>query len=288
MTAPSSPRLRLGKIGYRNVLPIYHPLEHGLVPHDLEIVSGVPAELNELMRRGELHLSANSSVEYARRPERYLLVPDLAIGCHGPVQSVILLCRKPVETLNGKTILVSAQTHTSAALLRILLARRYRVDARFVTGDATALLRSGERPEAILAIGDEALELRRHPDYPQLYDLGQEWLEWTGLPFIFGVWIVRRTAWRENRAALERAVRQLLAAKRWGQEHLPDLCGLAAHGSSLDTLEMCSYFHGLSYDLRETELEGLRRFFGMLLDTGAIARMPDMAFAELETEEVPA
>jgi chorismate dehydratase len=220
-------RLKLGKIGYRNVLPIYHPLEQGLVPHKLEIVSGVPAELNEMMRRGELHLSANSSIEYARRSDKYLLVPDLAIGCHGPVQSVLLLSRRPVQELERQSVLVSAQTHTSAALLRLLLARRYKVEARFASGDATALLARGDRPEAILAIGDEALELRRHPDYPYLYDLGQEWLEWTGLPFIFGVWIILREAWDTNRFALENAVDQLLRAKQWGQEHISELCSLA-------------------------------------------------------------
>ncbi|MGE4293647.1 MAG: menaquinone biosynthetic enzyme MqnA/MqnD family protein [Desulfovibrio sp.] len=274
-------RLRLGKIGYRNVLPIYHPLEQGLVEHDLEIVSGVPAELNELMRLGELHLSANSSIEYARRPERYLLVPDLAIGCHGPVQSVLLLSQRPVQRLAGHSVLVSAQTHTSAALLRMLLARRYKIETGFENGDATALLQAGVRPEAILAIGDEALELRRHPDYPYLYDLGQEWLEWTGLPFIFGVWIVRRESWELHREPLETAVNQLLRAKEWGQEHLSELCSLAARGSSLDALEMCSYFTGLSYDLGERERSGLELFFEMLVQTRVIPTLPQLEFVEL-------
>ncbi|WP_022660839.1 menaquinone biosynthetic enzyme MqnA/MqnD family protein [Paucidesulfovibrio longus] len=275
-------RLKLGKIGYRNVLPIYHPLEQGLVPHELEIVSGVPAELNEMMRRGELHLSANSSIEYARRSERYLLVPDLAIGCHGPVQSVLLLSRRPVRELAGQSILVSAQTHTSAALLRLLLARRYKVEVRFESGDATSMLARGDKPEAILAIGDEALELRRHPDYPHLYDLGQEWLEWTGMPFIFGVWIILREAWDANRIALENAVNQLLRAKQWGQEHISELCGLASCGSSLDALEMCSYFNGLSYDLGDKEKTGLERFFALLSESGIIESAPELRFAELE------
>jgi len=276
----SSP-LRLGKIGYLNVLPIYHPLEQGLVRHDLEIVSGVPAELNEQMRRGELHLSANSSIEYARRPQRYLLVPDLAIGCHGPVQSVLLLTQNPVASLEGQNVLVSAQTHTSAALLRMLLDRRYKVHAGFESGDATALLASGQRPPAILAIGDEALNLRRHPDYPYVYDLGQEWLEWTGLPFIFGVWIVRRAAWETHQRPLQQAMQQLIAAKEWGQEHLSDMCGLAAQGSSLDTLEMCSYFNGLSYNLGEREQQGLQRFFAMLQQCGIIPKAPPLEFASL-------
>ena len=65
MTAP----LRMGRISYLNVLPIYHPLEAGIIPHDYELVSGPPALLNEMMGRGELQVSSCSCFEYARRPE---------------------------------------------------------------------------------------------------------------------------------------------------------------------------------------------------------------------------
>ena len=83
--------LRMGRIGYLNVLPIYHPLEAGIIPHDFEIISGPPAVLNNMMARGELHISSNSCFEYAMRPERYHLVEDLSIGSHGNVMSVLLL-----------------------------------------------------------------------------------------------------------------------------------------------------------------------------------------------------
>ena len=111
----------LGKIGYLNVLPIYEPLEAGRVPHRFVIRSGPPSTLNELMRRGELDLSACSSIEYARNPADYLLVPDLAIGSRGPVQSVQLLSRVPLARLDGERVLISSHTHTSAALLMLLV-----------------------------------------------------------------------------------------------------------------------------------------------------------------------
>ena len=270
--------VRLGRIGYLNVLPIYHPLETGIMGNDFDIVSGPPSALNRLTDAGKLDVSAASSVEYARHPDKYYLIPDIAIGSRGPVQSVLLLSRRPPEELTGQTILVSSQTHTSAALLRILLKELWKVEVEYTSGDATSLLTAGERPEAILAIGDEALHLRHHPDYPHRSDLGQAWLDLTGLPFIFGVWIVLRESLARNEAEVRRACDGLLAAKRWGTENIGEMCTLAAEDSCLNVREMCSYFDGLVYDLGEREIQGLTLFYRRLAVHGIIDRAPELCF----------
>ncbi|MEZ7197781.1 menaquinone biosynthetic enzyme MqnA/MqnD family protein [Pseudodesulfovibrio karagichevae] len=270
--------VRLGRIGYLNVLPIYHPLETGILPMDCEVTSGPPAELNKLMDAGKLDVSACSSVEYARHADKYYLIPDIAIGSRGPVQSVLLLSRRPVEELDGRTILVSAQTHTSAALLRVLQAKLWNIRTVFTTGSATDVLGTGERPQAILCIGDEALNLRYHPDYPYRIDLGEAWRELTGLPFIFGVWIVRRESWKQDRAKVEQAARLLLAGKKWGAENIGDVCVMAAEESCLNDEEMCSYFDGLVYDLGPEEQKGMRAFYESLMETGIIDTAPELVF----------
>lgn len=273
--------IKLGKIGYLNVLPIYHPLEQDILPNDFEIISGPPAELNRRMDAGEMPISAASSIEYARNPEKYLLIPDLAIGSRGPVQSVLLLSSVPVNELNGRTILVSSETHTSAALLKVLLAEHWKIEVEFVTGDASELLHQGERPEAILAIGDEALSLRYHPGYPHREDLGEAWRSSTGLPFIFGVWLVQRDAFAKTPELIIEAARKLVAAKQWGQEHIDDLCKLAASQSTLSTEEMCSYFDGLVYDLGARQVAGLTAFYKRLAQHNLIDNMPDLHFLDI-------
>lgn len=270
--------IRLGKIGYLNVLPIYHPIETGLIAGDFEIVSGPPSELNRLMDAGELDLSAASSIEYARHPEKYFLIPDIAIGSRGPVQSVLLLSRYSMDELDGKTILVSSQTHTSAALLKVLLAEMWKIQTDFVSGDATSLLESGQRPDAILCIGDEALNLRYHPEYPHRTDLGEAWRDLTGLPFIFGVWLVRRDSLAAQESILREASAKLIAAKTWGTENLSAMCTLAADGSILSKTEMCSYFDGLVYDFGEREIEGLTLFYRHLKTNGLIDEVPELRF----------
>lgn len=85
------------------------------------------------MVRGELDLSVVSSIEYARYPERYLILPDLSISCRGPVRSVLLLSQRPIAELSGRTILITSQSHTSVALLKILH-QAARPESRFSAG----------------------------------------------------------------------------------------------------------------------------------------------------------
>ncbi len=269
-------RLKLGKIGFLNVLPIYHPLETGIVPHPFEILSGHPAKLNGLMARGELDLSVVSSVEVARNPERYFVIPDLSIGCLGAVQSVLLLSRKPIELLDGQRIVATTQSHTSIALLKILFQVRMRHRLSLEPGNCTEAVASDNPPEALLAIGDEALRLRDDPRYPFQMDLGEAWHRWTGLPFVFALWVVQRRTVERAQGSLARAIQSLHAAKAWGQAHIDEVCAIAARSGILDEHGLGSYYQALRFDLNEAEKRGLNLFFQYLQVVGEIPRVPPL------------
>lgn len=83
------PKIRVGRIRYINVLPIYYALERAYVPNGFEMVSGTPAELNGRLFRGEVEVSAISSVEYGQNFREYLLLPELSISTEGDVGSVL-------------------------------------------------------------------------------------------------------------------------------------------------------------------------------------------------------
>ncbi|SDK83580.1 chorismate dehydratase [Maridesulfovibrio ferrireducens] len=271
--------IKVGRISYLNVLPIYYPLESKLIENNFNFFYGPPAQLNKLMAEGLLHISSTSSIEYLRHAEQYELVPDIAIGSCGPVQSVLLISRKPIAEMKGCKILVSSQTHTSAALLEILLTEYIPVNPQYETGNATELLEAGERPEAILAIGDEALNLRHHEDYPYKLDLGEAWREWTGLPFIFGVWLVRKDV--ADKPEIKEAVRTLIKGKEWGQSNIDRMSEITAEKSILSPDEMKSYFEGLVYNLKEKEIEGLKVFAKYLQKKGQISQVPELNFIKI-------
>lgn len=273
----SAPGLRLGRISYLNVLPIYHPLEEGWIKHDFRMEYGPPATLNDLIRQGRLDLASCSSIEYARNPERYLLLPDLAIGSRGPVKSVLLLSSIPIEKLGERSVLVTAETHTSAALLRIVLDRVYGLKPRFraATGSVRQALAEGAQEPAALAIGDEALSMRQDRRFPFQLDLGEVWRDWTGLPFVFGVWVARREAAQADPEAMARAAALLRSSKRAGVAAVEEMATLAAlRYPQLRRSEIRRYFDRLSYDLGVEECEGLSRFFTCLAEHGIIEKAP--------------
>lgn len=274
MTSP----LRLGRIGFLNVLPIYYALEQGLVSGEFEVTSGPPAALNKLMRKGALDVSAASSIEYARSAEQYYLIPNLAIGSCGPVQSVLLLSQTPIEQLDGRTVLVSAETHTSAVLLKLLMHAKFDLEPKFESGNALEILNQGRRPAAILAIGDAALHLRRHPEYPVALDLGEAWRQWTGLPFIFGVWIAQRKAMAAAGARVVEAANALVRSKEWGATNFETILDVAAQAGIMNREELVSYFDGLVFDFGQQEQAGIQRFYELLVKHGQLDEAPELVF----------
>ena len=108
--------MRIGRIPYVNCYPVYGAIDRGVVALDGQVVSGVPTVLNRAMAAGSLDVSVVSAVAYARASERYVLLPDLAISCDGPVRSVMLVSTRPAEALSGERVVVSRSSMTSAVV----------------------------------------------------------------------------------------------------------------------------------------------------------------------------
>jgi chorismate dehydratase len=279
--------LRIGRIRYLNVLPIYYPMESGVMGRDFKLVYGAPAELNDMMARGELHVASASSVEYARHADQYYLVPDIAIGSCGPVMSVLLISRKPIWELEGETVLTTAQSHTSACLLRMLFRDYLKINVQYETGSVMESIESGDLPTAALCIGDDALRLRSDDRYPYRMDLGEAWREWTGLPFIFGVWVISRKAVEEGCFNRDPAT-LFIRAKDWGVANMEQMVSMAADTGYLSKEDMRTYFtKGLVYNLRAKEQEGLRLFYRRLAEAGEIPAAPELVFYDHATMSPP-
>jgi chorismate dehydratase len=278
--------LRVGRIPYINCYPVYGAIDAGIVKLEAELVTGVPSALNAQMARGQLDVSVVSAIEYARASERYVLLPDLAISCDGPVRSVLLLSRLPAPELGGRRVMVSRSSMTSVALVELLFENVWHARPEFVPGDAelTDVARFAEEPhDARLVIGDAALVLGAQrstlnaPAYPFVYDLGAEWKQWTGLPFVFAVWVAQRSTSVDRALAVHAT---LIASRAWGLQHLDRLAERAAESSGVDTGACREYLSGLDYGLSYPHLSGLTEFFRRL---HAVGRVPDGTLAFLGT-----
>jgi chorismate dehydratase len=255
--------MRIGRIGYINCAPVYGAIDRGIValPPRGELVTGTPAELNDLLVAGELDVSVISAIEYARHAKELVLLPELAISCDGPVRSVALFSRRTVGQLDGRTILVSASSRTSVALLELLCKDVWKIHPNFAEARAEAqdLEALAALPhEAVLVIGDAALKLAAQGVYAHRYDLGQEWKDWTGLPFVFAVWAARRVV---SPAAVQRGHTALLASRTWGLAHLDELAREAAAATGVPRAACLEYLSGLDYALTPKHVTGLTDFF---------------------------
>ncbi len=275
--------MKVGRIPYINCFPVYGGVDRGIVPLDATLVDGVPTTLNRMMADGALDVSVVSAVEYARDWERYLLLPDLAISCNGAVRSVMLFSTMPARELTGQRVLVSRSSMTSVQLLELLFEHVWHARPEFVPGDAEAdaIARNddvGAGVAARLVIGDAALMLQSegHPvarahdhAYTHVYDLGAEWKSWTGLPFVFAVWVAQRTV---PVADALRVHASLIASRDWGMAHLDELAAQAARATGVAPGECRRYFDGLDWRLSLPDLEGLSEFLRRLELAGRVPK----------------
>ena len=279
-------RLRVGRIPYINCYPVYGAVDRGVVSLDATLIDGVPTELNRQMAAGALDVSVVSAVEYARESKRYLLLPDLAISCDGPVRSVLLFSRRPAEDLDGRPVLVSRSSMTSVALLELLFEHVWDARPVFVPANAeiTDVDHFGDADhDARLVIGDAALllgsRLRAHravpADYQHAYDLGEEWKRWTGLPFVFAVWVAQRTTPAADALGVHAT---LIESRDWGLAHLDVLAAQASAAAGVDRARCLEYLSGLDYGLSYHHLAGLTEFFRRLVLAG---RVPNGSLAFL-------
>lgn len=260
----------LGRIPWINCFPVYGAIDRGVVEMPADLVSGTASELNDLLAAGELDVSVVSAVEYARNASAYHLLPDLAITCDGPVHSVKLFSRRPVAELDARTILLTASSRTSVLLLELLCRHRWKIAPRFATVRAESPdLESleGLPHEAVLVIGDAALMLAASARYPVEVDLGQEWKDWTGLPFVFAVWAARRDA---SQSRVQVIHQQLLASRTWGLAHLDELAADASRATGVEYQVCRDYFDDLDYQLSYRHLAGLTDFFRRLAQDGLV------------------
>jgi chorismate dehydratase len=271
--------LKIGHIQYANCTPIFSSLISNFDCSGYQFIDGVPARLNAMLRAGDIDLSPSSSIEYAQAHEQYCLLPELSISAIGPVKSVFLFSRVPIEELDGCPIGLSAESDTSVNLLRVLLARRYGFNNSFER-TSLPLDQALESFPGVLQIGDAALKGALAAGSTRIYDLGELWHRFTGLPFVFALWIVRREAARDKAPRLAALCRDLIAAKKIAYASYPEIAAACPEREWLAADALVDYWRTISYELTPAHLEGARCFFRHAYEMGLIPTLPQLRFIE--------
>jgi chorismate dehydratase len=258
--------LRIGAVRYLNT----KPLVHGLAAAGFDVRYDLPSRLADQLVAGRLDVALIPVVELFRHAD-HRIVSDACIGCRGPVMSVKLFFRTPPSQV--ATLAVDEGSRTSAALARILLAERHGVRPAIEPLPIDAGL-GDTRADAVLLIGDRALDrgaasAGQARSFQLVWDLGDEWCRWTGLPFVFAVWAARPGIDPGPVAPL------LAAARDSGRANLAAIAAAEAAPHGLTVPQCLGYLRdNLHYELGPRERESLSRF-RLLADTmGLLAASP--------------
>ena len=266
-------KLRVGKISYANVWPIFYILEKEADCSSYEFVEGVPSTLNRMLREGSIDVSWSSSIEYLKNPGLYDIVENCSIDSDGPVGSVLLFSKKPIEELGGETILMTSQSETSIALLQIICRTFYGLSCTYMQ-TSEPFKQAIESRTAYLLIGDDALlQASRRPDL-HVYDLGQLWKDHTDLPFTYALWLVRKESRMDKEHLIRSFTQDLGRAKT---DALSDLRGIAEAAPFSDILsvdQLINYWKGISYDFGEAHREGFELFRRYAEELGLLPPKP--------------
>jgi chorismate dehydratase len=269
--AGTAPRPRVGHIQFLNCLPIYWGLVRSGALLDVELTKDTPDRLNDMLVGGDLDIGPISLVEYLRNADELLLLPDLAVGSDGPVLSVNLVSQQPLDALEDRRVALGSTSRTSVLLARMWLAEVHGVTpAYFVCPpDLTAMLLEAD---AAVLIGDAAL--RATFDAPRrglsVYDLGQVWRDWTGLPMVFAVWAVRRDYAEANPGLVKDVHNAFVRSRDDALAHVEQVAAQAARWEVFDAATLATYFRTLDFSLGPRQLDGLVEFARRAAAVGAV------------------
>jgi chorismate dehydratase len=211
--------VRLGVVSFVNTLPLIDGLDH---LRDVSLRCSVPSLLLDQLLNDEVDVALCSSIDYQRSSQPLVILPVGLLGCDGPTLTVRLYSTCPIALIDR--VYCDTDSHTSIALLQILLRELHGVDPVLVPYDArehVALNKPIDWPEAMLLIGDKVVtDLPPAVRYPHQLDLGEAWVKHTGLPFVFAMWLARRGG---NPDRLRAAARVLDRQRRHNRQRIDSM-----------------------------------------------------------------
>jgi chorismate dehydratase len=238
--------LRIGRVPYLHAEPFYIDMaRRGLTLTELS-----PRAVAFAAAHGEIDAGPVPLVDCFRLEDRLQPVAGFCLASVQEAGSSLLFSTKPVEALAGAHIAITDEASTAPRLLDVLLRLKHQVQPASYGTLAAA-------HDAFLLIGNQGLRQRMGaPDFPYAYDLGAEWHAWTGLPFVFARWMVRKDVSLKDLALLEEALYVGL------EEGVDALCQVAEPRQDLVMLprDIAAYIQGFRYFIGRAEQRAIDRF----------------------------
>jgi len=258
-------------IGIVEALP-YIPLIYGLntqtLPENLKINTDSLKGNAIKLREGEIELGLISAFEYASNKETWHIIPGLGLTSMGKSKHVQLFFKKDLKDI--QTIAVDESASGEDVLLKIIMREKYEQSPEYVYMPAD-LNEMFDKAEAALIVGDKALSY--YNSYSARLDLNEEWLDLTGLPFVYALWAGR------DLTITSQEVDLIQSSYALGKNNLQNI----AKKYALNQQENWSFYfdyiaNDLNFIFSEHEEDGLLEFFNYAFFYGYAEFIPDLHF----------
>lgn len=241
-------KVRVGAVSYLNTRPLVYGFEQGMMHDAIELVSDYPAKIADRLLKDEIDVGLVPVAILPRLQDSYI-ISDFCIGCSGPVASVCIFSEVPIDRI--ETLYLDYQSRSSVALTRILFRDYWKIAPRVVDApqNFTSLVKG---TTAALIIGDRALKQRALSSF--VYDLGEAWIDHTGLPFVFAAWI-------SNKKLDENFIRDFNHANAEGFKNIDRII----QANPFPWYDLHEYYtKNIDYKLDEKKKQGLKTFVSRL------------------------
>ena len=266
--------LRVSAISYLNTAPLMWDFEHTHVGSAFDISYTLPSLCAPALQNGSADIGIIPAAAYAAIPE-LLILPGVAIASKQAVRSILLVSKVPAEQI--QTVAVDSSSLTSVALLQILFTKLWGGVRPFTTM-APDVERMLEQHDAGLVIGDPALKVGRSRYFT--YDLAEEWIRFTGRPFVFAFWAVRQAALKDVSPMLDLAsIFQESRDHGVQAENLERIASEWAPRIDLSEADIKNYLtQNIYYYLDSACLDGVQLFYRYAEECGILPAAPPATF----------
>ncbi len=239
-------RWRIGVVSYFNTQPLLLGIEKADFLSKIELVKDYPSKVAQALIDGQIDIGL---VPVAITPllSNPHIVSDFCIGTKTKVASVAIFSKVPMEQI--ETIYLDYQSRTSVQLARILLKEFWKKDIQFLQAEEGYIQKIAGTTAGVI-IGDRALANLTEFEY--VYDLGEAWIEYTGLPFVFA-------AWMSNQPIPDDFKTLFNNANAYGVAHIGEVLDqlpARTHSYDMETY----YTKNIEYRLTDTMQQGMQLF----------------------------
>jgi chorismate dehydratase len=245
-------KIKVGIVNYLNTKPLIYGIQQSPVAENLLLIEDYPANVAKMLKEGSIDVGL-VPVAVIPHLQEYHIITDYCIGCTGAVASVAIFSEVPIEKI--EKVLLDYQSRTSVALAKVLLRKYWQIEPELIDtpGSAGTDYRGAIKgTTAGVVIGDRALEQRKVSPY--IYDLGEAWIDFTGLPFVFASWVSNKPLPADFIAAFNEANKK-------GLENINNVVA----GIPYNVFDLHKYYtEHISYELSVAKRKGLDKFLSFL------------------------